>query len=226
MKKSVALGHEKVVLGSGMMKRRIIKKLGMGEKKYALCLMLAGFAALNTGFTSQVGEIQSAETAVVAEVEQVPSETAQIDEKSEIKDTSSATGESAEAETPTEPAQAATEVANVMPVEEVAPEEEIEVVDDGITYAAVMSMEASAYLPGDGNGAGITATGIPATYGVVAVDPSVIPLGTRLYIPGYGEAVAADTGGAIYGNRIDLCMESYSEAMRFGRRSVTVYVLD
>ena len=68
--------------------------------------------------------------------------------------------------------------------------------------------------------------GIPATYGVVAVDPSIIPLGTRLYIPGYGMAIAADTGGAIVGYCIDLCMESYAEAMDFGRRVVTVYVLD
>ena len=87
-------------------------------------------------------------------------------------------------------------------------------------------MEASAYLAGDGDGAGITATGIPAVRGVVAVDPDVIPLGTRLFIPGYGEAVAADTGGAIVGNRIDLVMDSYGEAMDFGRRDVTVYVLD
>lgn len=220
----MALGREEVALGSGMMKRKIIKKLGMNERKYVLCLMLAGFAALNTGFTSQVDEIQSAETVAVTEVEQVPSETAQINEKSEIKDTSRETGESAEAEIPTEPV--ATEVATVLPVEEIAPQEEVQAIDDGVGYVAVMSMEASAYLPGDGNGAGITATGIPATYGVVAVDPSVIPLGTRLYIPGYGEAIAADTGGAIYGYRIDLCMESYSEAMQFGRRNVTVYVLD
>ena len=96
---------------------------------------------------------------------------------------------------------------------------------DSSQYASVMAMEATAYLPTDGNGAGITATGIPATYGVVAVDPSVIPLGSRVYIPGYGEATAADTGGAIYGYRIDLCMESYSQAMDFGRRTVTVYVL-
>ena len=61
---------------------------------------------------------------------------------------------------------------------------------------------------------------------IVAVDPDVIPLGTRLFIPGYGEAVAADTGGAIIGNRIDLVMDSYGEAMDFGRRDVTVYVLD
>ena len=98
--------------------------------------------------------------------------------------------------------------------------------EEGMNYTAIMSMEATAYLPSDGGGSGITAMGIPATYGVVAVDPSVIPLGTRVYIPGYGEAIAADTGGAIYGYRIDLCMESYAEAMDFGRRVVTVYVLD
>ena len=95
-----------------------------------------------------------------------------------------------------------------------------------INYSSVMSMEATAYLPSDGNGAGITATGVRATYGVVAVDPRVIPLGSKVYIPGYGVALAADTGGAIRGYKIDLCMESYSECMQFGRRNVTVYVLD
>jgi len=93
-------------------------------------------------------------------------------------------------------------------------------------YKNVLTMEASAYLPSDGGGSGITASGIPAGYGVVAVDPWVIPLGTRLYIPGYGEAIAADTGGAIHGNKIDLCMEDYASCMQFGRRFVDVYVLD
>lgn len=93
-------------------------------------------------------------------------------------------------------------------------------------YQAVYSMEATAYLPTDGNGLGITATGIMATRGVIAVDPNVIPLGTRVFIPGYGEAIAADTGGAIRGNRVDLCMESYGEAMQFGRREVEVYILN
>lgn len=87
-------------------------------------------------------------------------------------------------------------------------------------------MEATAYLPTDGGGAGITATGIRAERGVAAVDPDVIPLGTRLYIPGYGMAIAADTGGAIIGEKIDLCMEGYSEAIHFGRRTVKVYILD
>ena len=93
-------------------------------------------------------------------------------------------------------------------------------------YVREYDMEATAYLPTDGGGDGITASGMLAQRGVVAVDTSVIPLGTRLYIPGYGMAIAGDTGGAIYGERIDLCMESYGEAMEFGRRWVKVYVLE
>lgn len=94
-----------------------------------------------------------------------------------------------------------------------------------VRYREVLTMEATAYLPGDGDGRGITATGMVARRGVVAVDPNVIPLGTRLYIPGYGMAIAADTGGAIRGQKIDLLMESYGEAMEFGRRSIEVYIL-
>lgn len=93
-------------------------------------------------------------------------------------------------------------------------------------FSRVEMMEASAYLPTDGSPAGLTATGIAAQHGIVAVDPDVIPLGTRVYVQGYGVALAADVGGAINGNRIDLCMEDYGDAMRFGRRSVKVYVLD
>ena len=85
--------------------------------------------------------------------------------------------------------------------------------------------------PGD-RGYGITASGMRARYGVVAVDPSVIPLGTRLYITSldgswvYGEAIAGDTGGAIKGNRIDLFFDSYSECISFGRRQAMVYILE
>jgi len=93
-------------------------------------------------------------------------------------------------------------------------------------FSRMEMMEASAYLPTDGSAAGITATGVSARHGIVAVDPDVIPLGTRVYVPGYGVALAADVGGAIVGNKIDLCVEDYSEAMSFGRRSVEVYVLD
>ena len=105
-------------------------------------------------------------------------------------------------------------------------EEQVQTSRGAQRYSAAYTMEATAYIASDGNGDGITAMGLVAQHGVVAVDPGVIPLGTRLYIPGYGEAIAADTGGAINGNRIDLCMNSYGEAMNFGRRYVTVYVLD
>ncbi len=70
--------------------------------------------------------------------------------------------------------------------------------------------------------AGRTATGMPVGWGVVAVDPSVIPLGTRLTIPGYGEGVAADTGGTVRGNTIDLWFPTLAEARAWGRRTVTI----
>jgi 3D (Asp-Asp-Asp) domain-containing protein len=88
-------------------------------------------------------------------------------------------------------------------------------------------MVATGYVAGrcGGSPSGRTATGIKARKGVVAVDPRLISLGSRLYIPEYGFAVAADKGSAIKGNRIDLCFDSYREAMRFGRRNIDVYVL-
>lgn len=95
-----------------------------------------------------------------------------------------------------------------------------------VRYTNVMVMEASAYLPTDGGGSCVTATGLPATHGVVAVDPDVIPLGTQVYIPGYGVAIAADTGGMIEGAMIDLCMEDYDDCMEFGRRDIDVYILE
>jgi 3D (Asp-Asp-Asp) domain-containing protein len=90
---------------------------------------------------------------------------------------------------------------------------------------AAISMVATAYTANCYGCSGVTASGQRAGHGIVAVDPSVIPLGSHLYIPGYGHATAGDTGGAIHGNRIDLGFNSDADAMQFGRRSVTVYVL-
>lgn len=90
---------------------------------------------------------------------------------------------------------------------------------------SAMEMLATAYTAQCGGCDGWTAIGRRAGFGIVAVDPRVIPLGTRLYIPGYGVAIAGDTGGAILGNRIDLGFDSWRDAMLFGRRSVTVYRL-
>ena len=71
---------------------------------------------------------------------------------------------------------------------------------------------------------GRTSTGIPTAPGVVAVDPAVIPLGTRLTIPGYGVGIAADTGGAVHGNTIDVWFPTAAQAHRWGRRTVTVTI--
>lgn len=88
-------------------------------------------------------------------------------------------------------------------------------------------MVATGYDPHPrGGGCGRTACGLRAGRGVVAVDPRVIRLGTKLYVEGYGMCVAGDTGGAIKGNRIDLGFAARSEACRYGRRVVTVYILN
>ncbi len=89
-----------------------------------------------------------------------------------------------------------------------------------INFKKAYVMKATAYcIPG-----GITSTGASVRWGVVAVDPRVIPLGSKLYVEGYGEAQALDTGGAIKGNRVDLYMNSRQAALSFGVRSVVVYV--
>jgi 3D (Asp-Asp-Asp) domain-containing protein/septal ring factor EnvC (AmiA/AmiB activator) len=69
---------------------------------------------------------------------------------------------------------------------------------------------------------GRTASGLPTGWGIVAVDPSVIPLGTRITIPGYGEGVAADTGGSVHGATIDLWFPTAALALAWGRRTVTI----
>jgi len=69
---------------------------------------------------------------------------------------------------------------------------------------------------------GTTATGLPVGWGTVAVDPSVIPLGTQLTIPGYGGGVAADTGSAVSGATIDLWFPTVAQAQAWGRRVVVV----
>ena len=71
---------------------------------------------------------------------------------------------------------------------------------------------------------GRTASGLPVGVGVIAVDPTVIPLGTRVFVPGYGPAVAADVGSAIKGNIIDLWMPSTAAARAWGRRTVTITI--
>lgn len=97
---------------------------------------------------------------------------------------------------------------------------------NGHNYSMVIDGQATAYCD-----KGTTASGLRSQVGVVAVDPRVIPLGTRLYIESpdgswsYGVCVAGDTGGAIKGNIVDLFYNTYNECIQFGRRSCRIYVL-
>jgi 3D (Asp-Asp-Asp) domain-containing protein/peptidoglycan hydrolase CwlO-like protein len=86
-----------------------------------------------------------------------------------------------------------------------------------VTGVRTITVSATGYsLPGH------TATGLPVGLGVVAVDPAVIPLGTRMTIPGYGEGIAADTGSAVHGYEIDLWFPTVAAALAWGRRTLTI----
>lgn len=92
-----------------------------------------------------------------------------------------------------------------------------------------LTMVATAYTADCTGCSGITATGIDvrnSTPNVIAVDPNVIPLGSKVWVEGYGEAIAGDTGGAIKGNRIDLLMSNNTSAVNYGVQTVTVKVLN
>ena len=98
-----------------------------------------------------------------------------------------------------------------------------------LNYSGVRSMTATAYTTGHGGVGTRTASGTAVHVGSVAVDKSVIPLGTRMYIVAggnvvYGLAVAEDTG--VKGSKIDLYYDTYDECIQFGRRSCTVYILE
>ena len=89
-----------------------------------------------------------------------------------------------------------------------------------------MKVNASAYSSQDPNCSKYTSTGQLLRKGIVAVDPKVIPLGTKMYIPGYGYGIAGDIGSAIKGKKIDLAFESRKEALKFGRRDIVIQILE
>ena len=72
---------------------------------------------------------------------------------------------------------------------------------------------------------GLTSRGVPTRMGVIAVDPKVIPYGSKIHIPGYGWGTALDTGGAIQGNTIDIWMPTYSQCMDWGTRNIKITVI-
>lgn len=91
---------------------------------------------------------------------------------------------------------------------------------EGKVYTKKFTVKAYSYT-----GGGRTASGKPAAVGRIAVDPSVIPLGTKVYVEGYGFAEACDTGGNIKGNTIDVYFNSTSQCYAWGCRYVTIYIL-
>lgn len=93
-------------------------------------------------------------------------------------------------------------------------------------FGRSLVMQATAYSRFDPGCGSYTARGNLLRKGLVAVDPAVIPLGTRLYISGYGFAVADDIGGGIKGHVIDLAFDTHQEALGFGWQQVTVYIMN
>jgi len=93
-----------------------------------------------------------------------------------------------------------------------------------------ITVKATAYTASCEGCSGTTATGVDLNANpdakVIAVDPSVIPLGSKVYVEGYGVATAADTGGAIKGNRIDVFLPSEQDAINWGNKQVRVKILN
>lgn len=92
-------------------------------------------------------------------------------------------------------------------------------------YLATFSMSATAYTGGSYTAMGLKPVRDPNGLSTVSVDSSIIPLGSKVYVEGYGYAIASDTGGAIIGNKIDLYMNSLQECYSFGRQNVTVHIV-
>jgi 3D (Asp-Asp-Asp) domain-containing protein len=128
--------------------------------------------------------------------------------------------------------------ANVLKIDQELqiPNLERKLLQPGLAVKNVLNADLTAYTagfestgkhPGD-PGYGVTASGkVVQDHQTIAVDPSVIPIGTKVYIEGIGVRVAEDTGGAIVGNRIDVYMSDLSAAIQFGyKKNIKVYVLD
>lgn len=107
-------------------------------------------------------------------------------------------------------------------IQNTRPVERSEVDLSQYTVLKTFEVEATAYTY-TGNP---TATGVWPREGLIAVDPRVIPLGTEVYVEGYGHAIAADTGGAIKGNIIDVFFPSLQRCIQWGRRPVVIHILD
>ena len=120
------------------------------------------------------------------------------------------------------------EIAKETPKETPKQESSVNGDSQDFSYSKVMTVTATAYSRNEAGLSNKTASGIDLsqTPNVIAVDRNVIPLGTKVYVEGYGYAVAGDTGGAIKGNKIDVHFDSVSRCYEWGRKTVKLYVLD
>lgn len=114
-----------------------------------------------------------------------------------------------------------------------APQQEVQASTPPVKKEAVskeITVEATAYTASCKGCSGITSTGINLLENpdakVISVDPAVIPLGSKVHVEGYGYATAADTGGAIKGNKIDVFIPDYDEAVQYGRKQVKVKIIE
>ncbi|XRG76956.1 LysM peptidoglycan-binding domain-containing protein [Rossellomorea sp. GAMAL-10_SWC] len=209
-----------------------------GVKNIAQSKMTNTNLATNSKTTSTVKSVQESSKTVSASREDVPKtkeiipatkESASITKESEpaAKESVPAAKESAPAAKESVPA--AKESAPTPKESAPTPKESAPKTNDSAGLK-VITMEASAYTASCKGCTGITATGInlkenPNTK-VISVDPSVIPLGSKVNVEGYGVAIAGDTGGAIKGNRIDVFIPNKQDAINFGRKQVKVTILN
>ncbi|MEH7480357.1 3D domain-containing protein, partial [Neobacillus drentensis] len=126
----------------------------------------------------------------------------------------------------------ATPTASAKPAAQAPKESEpaVEAASTSNTSSREITVKATAYTASCEGCSGTTATGINLKANpnakVIAVDPSVIPLGSKVYVEGYGNAIAGDTGGAIKGNRIDIFIPSKQDAINFGVKQLKVTILN
>jgi len=167
----------------------------------------------------------------VTEPEEETSEEPEADEKEEVVK-EQVNEDASQPESPKEDSKATAKAApsntNDKVAEQAAPVQE-ETKSEDKAEGNVIHATATAYTAKCVGCSGITATGVDLNANpnakVIAVDPSVIPLGSQVYVEGYGYAVAADTGGAIKGNKVDVHLPTKAEALNWGNRAVNVTII-
>lgn len=169
-----------------------------------------------------VSEEEVVETETPKEVQESVKE--EVVEEEVVTEATPEATETTEATEATEPAE--TTAPEATPSEEVSTSSSEE--QASAQSGRTVSVEATAYSLNQPELGNITYSGIDLRQNpnVIAVDPSFIPLGSRINVPGYGEFIAGDTGGAIKGNRIDIHMTDIQQALQFGRRSIEVQIIE